>query len=58
MVELGIGLDGVVLRSPTPLELQSQAIAFQPFLTGSISPTNVPEESQGQQVPQWLLEGF
>ena len=36
MVEVGRGLvDGVVLRSAPPLELQSQAIAFQLFLMGA-----------------------
>ena len=48
----------MVLRSPALLELQSQTIAFQPFLTGSIPCTNDPEESQTQQVPQWILGGF
>lgn len=59
VAEVGIGLvDGVVLRSPPPPDLQSQAIAFQPFLMGSIPCTNAPEKSQKQQVPQWLLAGF
>lgn len=37
---------GVVVRSPPLLELQNQDILFQPFLMGSVSYTNVPEENQ------------
>lgn len=59
VVEVGIGLvDGAVLRSPPPLELQSQTIAFQPSLTENITWNIAPQESWRQQVPQWLLAGF